>query len=171
MPAAARRRYAMQSSSISSLIISLEASSEVLKNFVNGIPEEELGVKRRPDVWTIRHHVYHLAGVQELMYGRLMQFRKEKNPVIVPYNPGKDDARETTYQSAADALSVFQSWREKQIEEIKMIDESGLYLQATHPEYRRYDLVILIRHILVHDYWHMYRMEELWLLKDEFLTA
>ena len=41
---------------------------------------------------------------------------------------------------------------------------------ATHPEYEQYSLIILARHILMHDHWHMYRMEELWLTRDEYLT-
>jgi hypothetical protein len=167
----AARRYSMQSSSVSSLIISLESSSEVLKNFVDGIPEEDIIAHRRPDVWSIRHHVFHLAGTQEVMYGRIVQFRRDKHPVIVPFNPGDSDTGVTTYRSVADAMSVFHIWREKQIDEIKILEESDLYNPGTHPEYRRYDLMILIRHILMHDYWHMYRIEELWLLKDEFLSA
>ena len=41
---------------------------------------------------------------------------------------------------------------------------------ATHPEYAQYSFYILVRHILMHDHWHMYRMEELWLTRDEYLT-
>jgi hypothetical protein len=41
---------------------------------------------------------------------------------------------------------------------------------GVHPEYDQYSLEILLRHILTHDGWHMYRMEEIWLAKDESLT-
>ena len=42
---------------------------------------------------------------------------------------------------------------------------------ATHPEYGIYTPEIMIRHIMIHDYLHMYRIEELWLTKPEYLPS
>jgi len=42
--------------------------------------------------------------------------------------------------------------------------------ETSRPEYENYSLFILVRHILMHNHWHMYRMEELWLTRDAYLT-
>ncbi|MDA0195055.1 MAG: hypothetical protein O2951_08420 [Bacteroidetes bacterium] len=40
---------------------------------------------------------------------------------------------------------------------------------AVHPEFNKYSHYILLRHAMMHDHFHMYRIEELWLTKDEYL--
>ncbi len=57
------------------------------------------------------------------------------------------------------------------MELLSKLDKSVWEKTATHPEYEHYSLYILARHILIHDHWHMYRMEELWLTRDDYLTA
>jgi len=41
---------------------------------------------------------------------------------------------------------------------------------AEHPEYERYDLGLVVHHLVFHEYWHFYRTEELWLTRPEFLS-
>lgn len=40
---------------------------------------------------------------------------------------------------------------------------------ARHPEYTLYTPYVMLRHMMMHDYLHMYRIEELWLTRPEYL--
>jgi uncharacterized damage-inducible protein DinB len=160
----------MQAAILSDLIVSLEKSAAILTDFINSIPEGELKIKRRPGFWSVQHHVYHLADVQELLYRRLVKFNDEAKPVFAPFIPEKDDAKFAVYNSTAEALAGYQEIRRRQIDMLNSMDEERLYKKGSHPEYKTYTPMILIRHILFHDYWHMYRIEELWLTNDEYLV-
>jgi hypothetical protein len=70
----------------------------------------------------------------------------------------------------AAVLQEFEEYRKKQLTLLETADDIIWRRTASHPEYDRYSLYILTRHVLMHDHWHMYRMEELWLTKDAFLT-
>ena len=72
--------------------------------------------------------------------------------------------------SMASALDQFGRYRDKQLQLLKSAGDVMWERTATHPEYEAYSLYILTRHVLMHDYWHMYRMEELWLTRDAYLT-
>lgn len=159
----------MQSALLDDLVASLEKSADILADLIRSIPEKDLTVKRRPGFWSVQHHVYHLANVQELLYQRLLKFDIEKNPVFVPFDPEKDDGRYRSFGSAAEALDAYQEIRRRQIDLINSMDDEKLGRKGSHPEYKLYTPVILIRHLLFHDYWHMYRIEEVWLTTDKYL--
>jgi len=53
---------------------------------------------------------------------------------------------------------------------IASLPETVWEKRAVHLEFEFYTAGILVRHISMHDCWHMYRIEELWITKDEFLT-
>ena len=53
----------------------------------------------------------------------------------------------------------------------KFIDEPAPVMTTYNPEYTDYSLKILAGHVFMHDGFHRYGMEDLWLLKDEFLKG
>ena len=72
--------------------------------------------------------------------------------------------------SMVSAFDQFAAYRDKQLSLLEKADDLTWKKVATHPEYESYSLYILARHVLMHDYWHMYRVEELWLTRDAYLT-
>jgi hypothetical protein len=153
------------------LIDALELSGEIFEQFVRRIPEEQLNRNRGEGFWTVYEHVHHLALVQPLMVKRIQQFKNEERPVIHPFNPTSDESKKSSkIKPVEDYIGSFKSWRAKQVELARSCDESVWEKTGVHPEYDLYTFDILLRHILSHDGWHMYRMEELWIAKDEVLT-
>jgi hypothetical protein len=153
------------------LIQGLKFGPKILGDFVTEIPEAKLHNKRGDGFWSLYEHVEHLAIVQLMLYKRLERFVKEERPEFVPYFPDKhEEKKEKKIKPIAEIMSTYTRWRDKQV----MLIESGggkLWEKtAIHPEYERYGFKILVRHILLHDSFHLYRMEELWLSKDEYLT-
>jgi uncharacterized damage-inducible protein DinB len=153
------------------LIDALELNSDILEQFVQQMSEERLHRKRGEGVWTVYEHLHHLALVQPVMFKRIRMFRNEERPVIRPYVPGPEEEKERTVKRpVAELVRTFREWRNKQVELARSCNPEAWQKKGEHPEYDRYSLEILLRHVLAHDGWHMYRMEEIWLAKDEVLT-
>lgn len=157
----------------SDLLEGLSRAPGILSEFVKSIPKERLDLRRGKDFWTIAEHVSHLAEVQPMLLDRFERFINEEHPEFVPYIPGDaEDEPDTPAQlTMADALDQFALYRDKQLTLLKSTDDRIWQRSATHPEFDQYSFYILSRHTLMHDYWHMYRIEELWLTKDAYLTT
>jgi len=154
------------------LLDSLAQAVTILNEFVATIPAEKMDLRRGAGFWTINEHVSHLADVQPMLFERLQRFEAEEAPEFVPFIPDDDavDASGPPNMPTVAALKQFAEFRQKQLDLlIKTADRTWLKT-ASHPEYAQYAFYILVRHILMHDHWHMYRMEELWLTHDQFLT-
>ncbi len=157
---------------IPDLLEGLKRTPNILIEYVKAISENQLNVRRGEGFWTIAEHVSHLAEVQPMLLERFRRFVAEEHPEFVPFNPGKtgDEPVAPACMGKTAALLQFKEYREKQLLLLENIDAEIWQRSATHPEYDLYSLHILTRHVLMHDYWHMYRIEELWLAKDAYLT-
>ena len=153
------------------LVRCLKVNLEVLENLVGSVPEPQLSVNRGVGIWSIYEHVNHLAHVQRMLFERLELFVKEKKPEIKPYIPDqKSESIRSQNKTIGELLAIFAKWRKRQIELIETCEPDLWSKSASHPEYTLYTFEILVRHILLHDGFHMYRIEELWLAKDAYLT-
>ena len=156
---------------IPDILEGLKRSGNILSEFLNTIPADKMNLLRGEGFWTIAEHASHLAGVQPMLLERLQRFMDEERPEFIPYIPGDGDAEDRPALMEMDvALEFFNRSRAKQIALLEDADEEDWQKTGTHPEYEQYSLYILARHILMHDHWHMYRMEELWLTRDAYLT-
>lgn len=152
------------------LLNSLKSAPEIISNYISAIPEKERNHRRRDDFWTIREHLIHLIEAQNILYERILRFKNEPDPVIKPYFPENDEINVDLNHSIHDLLDKFRAIRKKQADLLESLDESDFEKKGVHDEYFKYDLGIIMNHILFHDYWHMYRIEELWLTKDNYLS-
>lgn len=157
---------------IPDLLESLRRSPRILSQFVQSIPESKLDLRRGEGFWTIAEHCSHLAQVQPMLLQRIVRFMNEEKPEFVPYVPGavKEEPETAARMSVESALDQFARNRAAQLQLLESAEANTWKKTATHPEYDLYSLYILARHVLMHDHWHMYRMEELWLTKDAYLT-
>jgi len=107
-----------------------------------------------------------------MLLKRFERFMNEDHPEFVPFIPGggKEEPVTPPRMNIESALDQFARNRSSQLQLLEGADEATWKKQATHPEYEEYSLYILTRHVLMHDHWHMYRMEELWLARDAYLT-
>ena len=154
------------------ILAGLRLTPKIFSELVKTIPTDNVNVQRGDGFWTIAEHVSHLAEVQPMLLGRFRRFVDEEHPQFVPFVPGKvgEEPVAPASMDIATALLQFAEYREKQL---ILLENAGVDIwqrTATHPEYDAYSFYILARHVLMHDYWHMYRIEELWLTKDPYLT-
>jgi hypothetical protein len=153
------------------ILVCLEKAPVILTNLAESIPEEMRKLRRLENAWTVHEHVCHLAQVQPMLISRFRMFRDQEQPVIRPFFPGQTDPEEDlSTVDWTEAVAAFPALRREMLEVIESLDAAAWHREATHPEYAHYTPYILARHVLMHDHWHMYRIEQLWLTTDEFLT-
>jgi len=169
---ALRRERRVKMQDIPDLLETLRRSPTILSHFVRTIPENRLDLRRGEGFWTVAEHVSHLAQVQPMLVKRIERFMNEDSPEFVPYFPGggKEEPETPPRMSIESALDQFARNRASQLLLLESANDVVWKKRAIHPEYEEYSLYILTRHILMHDHWHMYRMEELWLTRDAYLT-
>jgi uncharacterized damage-inducible protein DinB len=154
--------------SVRLLIETLVSLPEIVADYYAAIPEGELDGLRSAEAWSLRQHLYHIVGVQEMLLGRLTTMRTEARPVITPYFPDKDAEARNQFASVSQALARYREVRAQQVEVLRACTEADFAKPATHPEYKAYSIALLVNHMVFHEYWHLYRVEELWLTKDEY---
>jgi uncharacterized damage-inducible protein DinB len=151
---------------IPAILNSLKLVPEVLTGFIEGIPEEELHLRRGQGFWTIAEHLKHLAELQPVFRQRIQAFFDQEKPVVTPTNVADTPSQGV---DVAQVLKSFQAGREKVVELLGQAPAGVWSKQGAHPRYKSFDFHFMVRHILVHDYWHMHRIEDLWQDKDETL--
>ncbi len=157
-------------SEIDVLIDSLSQTPFILSNLLRGIPKERLKEVRRPGKWTIHENVCHLAQAEEMIHHRFQLFKTDPQPTFEPYLPGDTVSdSELINLDLEDQLLTFDKSRKSTVDLLGSFEDFHWEKQATHPQYEEYNALILLRHTLMHDHFHMYRVEELWLTKKEFL--
>jgi uncharacterized damage-inducible protein DinB len=149
------------------VIVTLENAPALIVPLVREVPEAV--IKRRPQTgkWSAHEHACHLAEVHQLFFSRLELMLNESSPRIVAYKP--DEAMEEGALLKVDldeALERFSNDRAQLVEELKDLSEDDWLRTAEHEEYDHYSVLIMFRHVALHDMLHAYRIEELLLKRD-----
>jgi len=148
----------------------LAAAPDLLEELITEVPEEILKVRRIKGKWSIHEHACHLAEAQRMIIGRFKRFKQEKNPTFVPYLPGKtvpDD--NLAKMDLQEQLADFRKNRLVMIDILKNYTKEEWLNEGNHPEYKSINPLLWLRHVLMHDHFHMYRIEELFLTNEEYL--
>jgi len=151
-----------------SVISSLENAPKLIIPLVREIPEEYLRRRPKAGKWSAHEHACHLAEVHSLFFSRLEQMLSESNPRLRPYDPDRDMAsQDALLQMDLDqALNRFENDRNQLVDKLKRLSEADWQRTADHPEYTRYSIFIMFRHLAFHDLLHAYRIEELLFKRD-----
>ena len=150
-----------------SVIMALENAPALILPLVREVPAEILKRRPQPEKWSAHEHACHLAEVHPLFFNRLELMLTESRPRLKLYNP--DEAMEKGALLKVDldeALGRFTRDRERLVELLKDLSEDDWQREALHEEYDHYSVLIMFRHVALHDMLHAYRIEELLLKKD-----
>ena len=149
------------------LIQSLQDAPAILQDLVDSVPEDKVSARPREGIWTILEHLHHLGATQIMLGQRIKSFLTDDRPKIIPFIPDGDNTPNVQGKSADDLLKTYEHARKEQIEDLQSAPDAIWAKRADHPEYETYNFGILVRHILLHDFFHFYRIEELAFLKEE----
>ncbi len=156
---------------IAHAITLLEASPVFLEHLIGGYSAEQLRTRRIPGRWSAHEHACHVCvGEKFAFHKRIALFLTEPSPVIQPLSG--DDFAPDFYISMdiGQSLDEFHRLRNLSLQYIRDFPEDLWDSRAQHPEYFLYTPRIMVRHLLMHDHWHFYRIEELLLTREGFLV-
>ena len=156
---------------INQILSCLEHSPVLLRNLLTQISPELYKVRRIKNKWSIHEQACHIAtGDQIGFIDRLNLFINEPKPIITPLSGESFPANYLIKMDLAEALEMFVEKRKELLSLAKSVDSTIWDKKAEHPEYKIFTPYIMLRHRLLHDHFHMYRIEELWLANPEYLT-
>jgi len=149
------------------VIEALERAPRLVLPLVREVPRSLL--KRRPPSgkWSAHEHACHLAAVHDLFVDRLEQILASPRPIITPYDPGTDDSPDALLARDLDqSLSAYEADRQRLVARLRQLRREDWARTAEHGEYSHYSVLIMFRHLALHDFFHAYRIEELLLARE-----
>jgi hypothetical protein len=152
---------------VAAIVDSLERSPAIIIPLVWEVPQVILKRRPKPGKWSAHEHACHLAAVHPLMLSRLDLMLTGTNPRIRPYVPHLDEDEGALLKvDLAKAMERFKVDRQRLVQRLKELSKEDWRRTAEHSEYTHYSVLIMFRHLAMHDMFHAYRIEELLLKKD-----
>lgn len=150
------------------ILTSLENAPNIIIPLVREVPQEFLKRRPKPGRWSVHEHACHLADVHSLFFSRLELMLSEVQPRIRPYDSDRDMASQDALLQVdlEQALTRFANERNRLVDKLRRLSEADWQRTADHPEYSRYSIFIMFRHLALHDLLHAYRIEEILLKRD-----
>lgn len=153
--------------SVSAVIDALERAPKIVVPLVREVPATVLKRRPKPGKWSAHEHACHLAVVHGLFFQRLESILTSPAPVITPYDPGTQDPDEALLRlDLNDSLDSFVQDRIRLVKRLRELSPAEWRRTAEHGEYSHYSVLIMFRHLALHDFFHAYRIEELLLNRD-----
>lgn len=154
-------------STATAVIEALERAPGVVVPLVHEVPAAVLKRRPAPKKWSAHEHACHLAVVHALFFNRLEHMLASPSPVIAPYDPGQSDPDDLLLGlDLSESLRTYVDDRVRLVERLRELSADDWSRTAEHAEYSHYSVLIMFRHLALHDFFHAYRIEEL-LLKRE----
>jgi DinB superfamily len=147
---------------IETILNALNETPRLLKELIDEINPELYKEKIIKGKWSIHEHATHIA-VGDI-YGfqkRLEDFRQKENPSFEPLSGDNFDKDFFIQLDLIKSISDFFEIRQKTIELAKSFDSKDWDKLAIHPEYKTYTPYIMLRHLLMHDHNHLYKIEDM----------
>lgn len=152
---------------VAAIIDALEHSPAMIVPLVWELPQMILKRRPQPGKWSAHEHACHLVAVHPLMLSRLELMLKDTNPRIKPYLPHLDEDDGALLKvDLAKAMDRFKIERQQLIHKLRDLSKEDWQRTAEHGEYSQYSVLIMFRHLAMHDMFHAYRIEELLLKKN-----
>jgi hypothetical protein len=152
---------------IACVIEALERAPGIVVPLVREVPSTLLKRRPTPTKWSVHEHACHLAQVDRLFSSRLDQILEQPDPVITPYDPGRDEPDDVFLRMDLDrSLEQYVEGRLALVNRLRQLAPEVWNRTARHGEYSHYSVLIMFRHVALHDLFHAYRIEELLLKKD-----
>jgi len=147
---------------IESILFSLAETPRLLQELINEIDPKLYKEKLIKGKWSIHEHATHVA-VGDI-YGfqkRLKQFKAENLPKFEPLSGDSFEKDFFINLNLKETLNEFIEIRKQTIQLAKDFNTADWNKKAIHPEYKMYTPYIMLRHLLMHDHFHMYKIEDM----------
>jgi hypothetical protein len=119
-------------------IDSIAEAPRLLRAAVTGLTERQLETPYRPDGWTVRQVVHHVADSHISGYVRFKLALTENTPTIKPYDQGEwaklADSRTTPIETS---LTLLDTVTDRWVRVMRAMSASDFARRLTHPEHEQ----------------------------------
>lgn len=147
---------------IETILSALTETPRLLKELISEIDSEIYKKQMINGKWSIHEHATHIA-VSDI-YGfqkRLSDFKQKEKPIIEPLSGDNFEKNFFMELDLKKSLDDFFEIRQTTIELAKAFNKNDWNKLAIHPEYKTYTPYIMLRHLLMHDHNHLYKIEDM----------
>tara|TARA_B110000971_G_C20024254_1_gene507962 strand:- start:156 stop:623 length:468 start_codon:yes stop_codon:yes gene_type:complete len=147
---------------IETIISALIETPRLLKELISEIDSKIYKEKIINGKWSIHEHATHIA-VSDI-YGfqkRLSDFKQKEKPIIEPLSGDNFEKNFFMELDLKKSLDDFFEIRQTTIELAKAFNKNDWNKLAIHTEYKTYTPYIMLRHLLMHDHNHLYKIEDM----------
>ncbi len=147
---------------ITSILNALEETPRILSELISEIDKEMIQKDIVKGKWTIHEHATHIAitdlhGFQE----RLLNFREKEKPKFTSLSGDNFEKGFYLHLNLEETIEDFYHVRQRTIELAKSLTKEDWEKEGIHPEYKKYTPYIMLRHLLMHDHNHLYKIEDM----------
>lgn len=147
---------------IESILKALEETPRLLKELISEIDPKLYKLEVIKRKWSIHENATHIA-VSDI-YGfqkRLKDFKNQEKPIIEPLSGDNFDKDFFLKLNLKKSIDDFYEIRQNTIVLAKEFNQNDWNKLAVHPEYKTYTPYIMLRHLLMHDHSHLYKIEDM----------
>lgn len=149
------------------LISALETASGVIIPLIREVPPQILKRRPSPAKWSAYEHACHLSQSDAPFLARLDLILSTPEPIIKSIeNSPEDEAGAMLEIDLDESLERYVRERAALVERLKKLSADEWQKTAEHEAFDHYSVWIMFRHLLNHEMFHAYRIEELLLKKD-----
>ncbi|CAH0343980.1 YfiT family bacillithiol transferase [Bacillus sp. CECT 9360] len=120
--------------SINEWIKEIENAPGELKEAVKGLEDEQLDTPYRPDGWTVRQVVHHLADSHMNAYVRFKLALTENNPTIKPYQESEWAELPDSRMSVEVSLTLLEALHARWVTLLRSLNSTQLEQTFQHPD-------------------------------------
>ena len=149
------------------LIATLENAPGIIVPLIREVPPRYLTRRPSPTKWSVHEHACHISTSDEPFLARLDLMLSAPAPYIRTMLPSpEEEAGALLSVDLDEALDLYVRERTRLVKRLRELSEEDWRRTAEHEEYSHYSVLIMFRHLLIHEMLHAYRIEELLLKRD-----
>ena len=154
-------------SDTTALIAALENAPRVIIPLIREVPPELLKRRPSPTKWSAHEHACHLSGTDGPFRARLDLILSTPAPFIKSIvNSPEIESGALLSVDLDESLERYVRERASLVKRLKELSAEDWQRTAEHEAFSHYSVWIMFRHLLNHEMFHAYRIEELLLKKD-----
>lgn len=147
---------------IETILSALAETPRLLDELINEIDPALYEKELIQGKWSIHENATHVAVCD--IYGfqqRLKDFKEKERPTIEPLSGDHFDDNFFIQLDLKKTITDFFEIRQRTVELAKALSSEDWNKSAIHPEYSTYTPYVMLRHLLMHDHNHLYKIEDM----------
>ena len=139
----------------------LRKTSDTLRLLLDDANREAFSKKEEGDAWSPRQILIHMIDTEYAWGFRYRYIMAEKDPVLTPYD--QNDWSKTFDYGDLDATQLIRAFtpiRRVNLELLQSVDPKLFDKQASHPQYGKVTVGIMIPHLAAHDLKHLQQIRD-----------